>query len=139
MIYNKSFQFILRKLNVKAVAMLNSFLLALFGTIMIFMGIKDQGMIDLKAPFISGHAKSGFVGILLVFFPVVIAIACLAMKKSPHKISIKKGEVEIECEGSVSTVEDLEYLERLIEQKLLDSELDCKSEQNRKRGVRHRK
>ena len=59
---NKLPRYILRRFNVKAAAMLISLIFCVAGIVMILMGIKDQGVIDLKTPFISGQAKSGFVG-----------------------------------------------------------------------------
>src|SRR5262245_50421730 len=68
---------LLRKINTKAFAMNGALLLIIAGIFMILKGIKDQGSIDLKAPFLTGKVESGFVGISLIVASVFIIIGTL--------------------------------------------------------------
>lgn len=110
------------KLNLKAGDIFSSFYLGISGVVMIFMGIQDVGFIDLKTPFITGQAKSGFVGMLLIFSSVVIVICSLFTRKSKHKLSIRKGGFVINWEGSVSTVEEFDLIRYLIEENFSSSD-----------------
>ena len=61
--------------------------------IAIFIGIYDQGFIDLKSPFVIGQVKSGHVGVLLLFLGVfLICILLFVPTAAKHKIEvIQKG------------------------------------------------
>jgi hypothetical protein len=113
----------LRKANPKASAMLIAFGLMLAGSVMIFREIKDEGAIDIKAPFITGKAKSGFVGVILVFGSITVCVATLhyrvkelAIRKrsSLQTIKYRKGDVELEWRGALDYWRDAEHVGRLL-------------------------
>jgi hypothetical protein len=63
-----------RKLNLYSGAFFLSLILAVAGVVMVFRGITGEGSIDVKAPFMSGTLKTGFVGLVFVFFGVVVSL-----------------------------------------------------------------
>jgi len=117
-------RYILNRLNVKAIAMLICVLLVIGGGLMIFTGIKDDGFIDVKSPFLTGQVKSGFVGVMLIFCAVVVLVGSLYTRKSRHEFTIKKGQSEFHWKGTFSTSEELALVQRMIHKKLIGSEED---------------
>jgi hypothetical protein len=87
---------LLKKINSRAVAMLIAVILAVSGIVMIFNQITDQGMIDIKSPVLSGKLTSGFVGMFLIFFSVLIsAITLKTSICTNQEVTIKNGKNEI--------------------------------------------
>lgn len=104
-----------RRLNVQAGAMLIATILALSGSIMIFKGVEGHGVIDLKSSFLEGQVESGSVGVLLVFCAMFLAVATLIQdRKKKHTIHIKRGDLDIQWEGTFTTVEEMDLAERLL-------------------------
>ena len=104
--------YVLERLNVKAVSMTLSVFLGISGCMMIVMGIRDTGSIDIRTPFLTGEAKSGFVGVLLVFLSMVITLACLVVAKSrahqsTHTLVVKRGDKEFTWQGVIGSKEEL--------------------------------
>jgi hypothetical protein len=117
------FDVLLRKANPKAFAMVFAFGLLLTGAAMIFQGIKDEGAIDIKAAFITGQVKSGFVGVLLIFGSIIVCVATLhyrvkelaTQKRSTiQTIKCRKGDVELEWRGPLDYWTEAEHVERLL-------------------------
>jgi hypothetical protein len=101
----------------RAAAMGIAFLLAACGCAMIFAGIRDQGAIDIKTPFITGQAKSGFVGVLLVFASVVITVVLAASGRKPlknQKIKVRSGGMQIEWEGELRRWDEAQHVAELL-------------------------
>ena len=105
---------LIRRMNVKAVAMVTALFLVVTGSIMIVMGIRDNVAIDLSSAFLEGQVKSGLVGIALIFFAVVISVACITRKKAQHRIVVQRGDTKVEWEGALSSVEELDMIERFL-------------------------
>ena len=74
-------------------------LLTFFGCMMIFLGIRDQGFIDIKATFVEGRVESGLVGVLLIFASAVICVMSLRAFDKPARIKIQRGDFQLEWEG----------------------------------------
>lgn len=110
--------YIVTRLNVKAIGMLICLLLVMGGALMIFTGIKDDGFIDVRSPFLTGQAKSGFVGVLLIFCAVIIVVGSMYTRKSCHEFTIKKGGSEVHWKGTFSTAEELELVHRMVHDRL---------------------
>jgi hypothetical protein len=98
----------------KAAGMCVAFLLTLGGCLMIFQNIRDDGFIDVKTPFITGQAKSGFVGVLLIVAGLVVTISAIlsgavvarivakgryGTAGKNQKIKLRIGDQTIEWEG----------------------------------------
>lgn len=82
----------------KTIAVCTAAAMAVAGLVMIFIGTKGEGSIDLKAPFLEGKLQSGSVGILLIFFSIFIIVGCLFFRYK-DKIEIKVGDVEMKVDG----------------------------------------
>jgi hypothetical protein len=127
---------ILRKLNAKAFAMFGALLLICTGSFMIFKGIKDQGSIDLKAPFLTGKVESGFVGITLIVAAVFIILAVLyyraaELKNYPKQsVTVRRGRVDVKWEGALYEMEDYKYLHRLLQGLMEQSNMHTLPEKN---------
>ncbi len=92
---------------------------------MIVMGIKDEGTIDFASPFLSGVAKSGFVGVLLLFCSVFISIGALHYRsreitkrdsQSNQTIRIKFGDKELEWKGNLTHWNDSHHIRKLLQE-----------------------
>ena len=108
---------ILNKINARAVGMFLGFLLCVAGILMIFAGIKDDGFVDVKTPFVTGQARSGFVGLLLIFCATVIAVCSLLAPRGRHKLSIREGDRVVTWEGWPNTTEEHELIQRILNPK----------------------
>ena len=87
---------ILRKINDRMIAIVVALLLAVSGIIMIFKQIADNGFIDIKSPFLSGKVQTGFVGVSLIFFTVIIiAILFRKTEEKDQEMSITVGELKV--------------------------------------------
>jgi hypothetical protein len=87
------------------------------------MGIKDEGTIDLASPFLSGKAKSGFVGVILLFCSVFISLGVLHYRakenskrdsSSTQTIEIKMGNKELKWTGKLTHWNDSHHLRELL-------------------------
>lgn len=114
-----------RKLNVLSFAMGLSISLGFIGAIMIFLGIKDDGAIDFSAPFATGQAKSGFVGVTLIFCAMIISIGVLRYRalentkrrvSSEQSIRVKNGDIEIEWRGNLTHWNDSHHVRKLLDE-----------------------
>jgi hypothetical protein len=123
---------ILTKLvSTKSAAMGIALLLTVCGCTMIFQNIRDDGFIDIKTPFITGKAKSGFVGVLLIMGSLVItvsAVLCgtvvarsIANKDNSRasgknqKLKVKIGNRSLEWEGQLTFWEESDHVGCLLE------------------------
>ena len=94
-------RYVLWRLDAKAVAMLLALILGIAGICMIYSGIQDQGYIDVKSALVEGKLKSGFVGVIVLFMSMILAIACVvarAMAK-PERLELKRGQCSITWQG----------------------------------------
>ena len=116
-------QIISTVLSTRAAAMGIAFVLAIAGCSMIFSGIKDEGSIDLRTPLVTGQAKSGFVGALLVFGSLVISVICVLSLKSPagpkvprtnQRIVVRNGDMQLEWEGELQLLDESKYVVELL-------------------------
>jgi len=105
---------ILNKINAKAVGLVLAFVLCLAGVLMIFAGIKDDGFVDVKTPFLTGQARSGFVGLLLIFCATVITVCGILAPRGRHKLSIKEGDRLVTWEGSPGTTEEHALIRQIL-------------------------
>lgn len=102
--------------------MLVALVLAISGCFMISVGLTDEGMIDVKTPFITGQIKTGFVGMLLVFCSVVCVVATLGISRSLgqihkppiHTIEIAQGDTKIVWSGPIHFLDEAPYIEHLL-------------------------
>ena len=91
------------------------------------MQIKDEGFIDIKSSILSGHIKSGFVGITLIFLGVLISLFCIAINRKT-KVEISKGDMKVTYFGPInqsilrSIVEDT--CNRLFDKKYIGNLVD---------------
>lgn len=124
------FSTLLNKLaSTKAAGMAIALILTLCGALMIFQNIRDEGFIDIKTPFITGHAKSGFVGVLLITAGLIITVSTIlsgamvsrTMAKSRagtagknQKIKVRAGNQVLEWEGRLDYWEEAERVEELL-------------------------
>ncbi|RUR32665.1 hypothetical protein [Vreelandella nanhaiensis] len=114
-----------RKLNVLNFSMGLAIFLGVIGEIMIFLGIKDEGSIDFSAPFATGQAKTGFVGISLIFCSMIISIGTLRYKAlettkrrsdTEQSIKVKNGDIEIEWKGNLVHWNDSHHVRKLLDE-----------------------
>lgn len=85
----------------KTIAMLAALALLVAGVVMVFSGIRDEGFIDIRATFLEGKLKTGLVGVTLIFFAVLVIVACFVFRyKEP--IEIQVGDVSLKSTGGVS-------------------------------------
>jgi hypothetical protein len=112
---------VLRKSNPKAFAMVLSMGLAFAGAIMIFNGVKDDGIIDVKAAFVTGQFRTGMVGVTLVFVSFLICLATLYYRgKDRHPdgnrqtVKYRRGDSEIEWTGPLSYWAEAQHVESLL-------------------------
>ena len=121
------FRMLLAKVNPKSIAMTIALILSILGCIMIFMGIKDDGLIDVTTPFITGKVKSGFIGISLLFISLISIIAVLyyRTKEFPYigksldnfqTIKIQKGDINLEWSGPLQYWEESKHVASLLDQ-----------------------
>ena len=118
-----------RKLNVLSFAMALAILLCIIGATMIFLGIKDHGSIDFSSPFATGQAKSGFVGVTLIFCSLIASIGALryralenAKRQSEQTIRIKNGDIEVEWKGNLTHWNDSHHVKKILEEILFNVE-----------------
>ena len=97
------FSFLSKKVNVRGISMLIALVIAISGSVMIYKGIKDEGAIDIKSPFVSGQLRSGFVGVVLIFLASAICITGLMTRgeRPRQKIKLRKGDMELEWDGDL--------------------------------------
>ncbi|MBU1340480.1 MAG: hypothetical protein KKE44_04485 [Proteobacteria bacterium] len=117
-----------RKLNVLSFAMGVAALLCVLGAVMIFSGIKDSGSIDFSSTFATGQAKSGFVGVTLIFCSMIVTIGALRYRalentkrqlNSDQTIRIKHGDIEIEWKGNLTHWNDSHHVKELLNEIML--------------------
>ena len=83
---------------------------------MIFLGIKDDGFIDIKSTLVEGHVKVGLVGVTLIFLGVLLAFVATVSKAGRHKVRIVREGTEIEWDGvAYSQQEALKAIEDLAD------------------------
>ena len=109
-----AWEYILSRFNAKAAAMLIAFLLACGGIAMIFLGIRETGSLNVKTPFLTGELKSGFVGLFLILIGVLLAIFSCFVKKPRHKVTVKRGDIEVQWEGVMYSFVELREFQMLI-------------------------
>lgn len=106
---------IIRKLNVRCGLISLSLILMISGICFVGLEIKDNGSVDIKAPFITGTVKSGLVGITLLFFSVILCglaafISSRNIKYAPkHDVELsrdKNGKWKIKYSGQLNIPSD---------------------------------
>ncbi|MBA3569721.1 MAG: hypothetical protein H0W28_10315 [Pyrinomonadaceae bacterium] len=107
-------EYMLSRFNAKAAAMLIALLLACGGIAMIFLGIKETGTLDVKTPFLTGELRSGFVGLFLILIGMLLAIFSCFVKKPRHKVTLKRGDIEVQWEGVMYSFVELREFQMLI-------------------------
>jgi len=105
---------ILDRINVKSVSLLVAILMIMSGIFMIMLGIKDDGFVDIKSALVNGQIKSGFVGVILVFFGTLIVMTTLMTRRGLHKVTIKNGKNTINWEGPVTSVKSLKEVSAFL-------------------------
>ena len=112
---------VFQKLNVKALAMVCALLLICAGIFMIFKEIKDQGQIDLKAPFLTGKVESGFVGISLIVVSMFVIVATLHYRASEIRsfpknqtFTVGDGRIQLRWQGYALGPVDYRYAQQLV-------------------------
>jgi len=91
------------KLNTRAGSMLGALILLCSGVYMCFSDLSAKGAIDLKAAFIEGKIETGSLGLMTIFFGVVIILA-LNLNK-PYKDQ----EVKLIINGNEISGKGLSY------------------------------
>ena len=87
---------ILQKIHSRSLSRVIAFTMALAGIAMIFLQIKETGVIDIKSQFLSGKLQSSFVGISLIFFAsVTITLVLRSVSKANQEGIIEIGELKI--------------------------------------------
>ncbi len=81
---------------------------------MIFLGIKETGTLDVKTPFLTGELRSGFVGLFLILIGMLLAIFSCFVKKPRHKVTLKRGDIEVQWEGVMYSFVELREFQMLI-------------------------
>src|ERR1044071_1691719 len=71
------FEFLIKQLHVRALTAIGCLVTVIMGNIFIFLGIHDDGMIDLKSAIIEGHFRSGAVGLGVLFLGVINSVALI--------------------------------------------------------------
>jgi hypothetical protein len=98
-------QSLARKLNVRSAALMIAAMMVLFGCLMVKQGLRDDGAIDIRSPFLSGQVKSGFVGVLLVFMGMVITTTVVLRHRPPstprQSIKVRNGSRSLEWDGDL--------------------------------------
>jgi hypothetical protein len=115
-------EYFLRRINTRALTLLVALILSVGGLLLVYLGIKDDGFIDLKSAFIEGKLRSGLVGVTIIFLSVVLCLACVLVpiRKEPYTIEISHGGHRIKWSGSsrsigakfVSMIESMDLLEK---------------------------
>lgn len=82
----------------KTLAMAAAVVMIVAGIAMVFMGIQDQGYIDLKTPVLEGKLKYGFVGVALIFLAIVVILACFFFRYK-DSIEVEVGDVKVKTKG----------------------------------------
>lgn len=106
---------VIDRFNIKSASMLFAFVLIISGIVMIILGIKDKGIIDIKMAILTGRLETGSIGLSLIFFSIILVLINTSIGNKPHKIKVKKNGIEINWEGQIrSSARMGEILCRLI-------------------------
>lgn len=94
----------LNKINTRACSMLAALIMILGGVYMCFKDLTANGKIDLKAAVLQGQIETGSLGIMAMFWGVIV-ILVLNYRSQPYKGQ----EVQININGSQITAKGLSY------------------------------
>src|SRR5689334_7645023 len=80
----------------RVMVILSGFFLMIGGVVMIFMDLKSEGSISIKTPFLTGSINATYIGLLVIFMGVVLAVIAITRRSS----QTDKTEISRTLEGS---------------------------------------
>lgn len=105
---------VVTRVNSRSLSMLLASFLVVSGVVMVMFNFRDEGDIDITSPFLTGHVRSGHVGVLFLVFGVLVVGLCLRAKRGSN-IEIKFGGLEFRAKGYISE-ECMERVAQLIKE-----------------------
>ena len=82
----------------KTIAMCVAATMCLAGIVMVCLGLKDTGTINVQTAFLEGKLETGSVGITLIFLAIIIMLACFFFRYK-DTIEIEAGRLKIKTKG----------------------------------------
>lgn len=92
--WSTAFRCAFNRIGTKAFALLISAFMIIAGSIMICLGLKGDGVIDVHAAIVDGHLKTGSVGIALIFLSTIIVSLCVIMRSRSSTLEINQGRIK---------------------------------------------